>query len=127
MKEPALPEGTDEDIIVAIVVVVADRDTQSEYGDGESSFAGHVGESTVAVVVIELERGNGALVARPVFAIHDQDIGIAVVVIINKGTAWAHSFWKPFLAERAIVVDEVNAGLSGNVAELNLLGAGEAD
>ncbi len=127
MKETALPERTDEDIIVAIVVVVADRNTQAEHRDAESSFAGHVGESTVAVVVIKLERRNGVLVAGPVFAIHDQNVGITVVIVVNEGTAWAHGFWKPLLAKCAIVVGKVNASLSGNVAELNLLGAGETD
>ena len=73
------------------------------------------------VVVIELQDGLGTGVSRPVFAVDEQDVGPAVVVVINERAARAHGFRQIFLAEGAVVVGEMDSGLSGDVTELDLL------
>ena len=55
VKEMALPERGDEEIVVAVVVVVADRHAQAEHRNRQPGFASHVGESAVVIVVIELQ------------------------------------------------------------------------
>src|ERR1700731_2724064 len=53
----------------------------------------------------------------PVLAIHQQNVRVPVIVVINKRAAWPHSFRQPLLSEGAIVVREVNPGFRGNVTE----------
>src|ERR1700739_4284175 len=53
----------------------------------------------------------------PIFAIHQQNVGVPIIVVVNKRAAWSHGFRQPLLSKSAIVVREVNPGLRGNVAE----------
>src|SRR5258707_4558333 len=58
-----------------------------------SSDLGHayVGEGSIAIVAVELwGRGSGVSVPGPVFAIHQKNVGITVVVVINEGAARSH-------------------------------------
>jgi hypothetical protein len=61
-------------------------------------------------------------VSRPVRTVDQQNIRIAVIVIVDKSTTGAHGFRQPFFPERAIVVGEMDAGLRGDVTEVDLLG-----
>ncbi len=73
------------------------------------------------IVVIELQRGRaGVGMSREIFTIDEDDVGIAVIVVVNEGAARAHGFGQPLLAEGAVVVGEVDAGLGSDVAELDL-------
>ena len=74
----------------------------------------------VVVVVVELERGSACAGSGKVFTVDEQDVGISVVVVINECAAGTHRLRQPFLTKGAIVMDKVNAGLRGNVAEVNL-------
>ena len=67
----------------------------------------HIGERAVVIVVIELERGRRPLMAGKIFAVDQQDVGIAIVIVINESASWAHGFRQPFLSEGSIVVEEV--------------------
>src|ERR1700722_19260409 len=53
----------------------------------------------------------------PVLAIHQQNVRVPVIVVINKRAARPHSLRQPLLSEGAIVVREFNPGLHGNIAE----------
>src|SRR5438445_4087675 len=117
----ALPERGDEEIIETVVVVIADRDAESEHGDRESGFTSCICKRSVVIVVIELQRGSTARVAGPVLTIQEEDIRPAVVVVINKGATRAHGFRQIFFPESAVVVSEVDSGLGSDVAELDLL------
>ena len=57
VEQVILAERSDEDVVVAVVVVVADGNAHAEHFDGETCFARHVGECPVVIVVIEGERG----------------------------------------------------------------------
>jgi hypothetical protein len=77
--------------------------------------------------VVELERGrSGVRVAGEVIAVDEEDVGIAVVVVIDEGATWAHGFGQPLFSEGAGVVGEMNAGLRRNVSEVDL-GLAKAD
>ncbi len=60
-------------------------------------------------------------VAGPVVSIDQQDVGEAVVVVVDEGAAGAHGFRKPLFPESSVVVSEVDAGLGGDVAEGDVL------
>ncbi len=61
------------------------------------------------------------VVPRPVFPIQQENVGIAIVVVIDKGAARAHGFGQPLFSEGPVVVGEMDAGLRSNVAEVDLL------
>jgi hypothetical protein len=84
-------------------------------------LASDIGKSAVVVVVIELQRGFSMLVARPVFAIHQQNVGPAIVVVIDEGTTRSHGLGQILFSECAVIVDETNAGLRSDIAKLDLL------
>ena len=56
-------------------------------------------------------------VTRPVRAVDEQDVGPAVIVVVDEGAAGAHGFGQPLFPEGSVVVGEVDAGLGGDVAE----------
>ncbi len=127
VKQMALPQRGDEKILKAIVVVIAHGHSQTEHGNRQAGFASDVGEASVVVVVIQLERGGCTRMAGPVFAIDQHDVGPSVVVVVNEGAARAHGFGKIFFSKSAVVMDEADAGLGDDVAELDGLRAGGGD
>jgi hypothetical protein len=60
-------------------------------------------------------------VSGKVLAINQENVGIAVIIVVNEGAAWTHGFRQPLLSERAVVMREMNSRLRGDVAETNLL------
>src|SRR5947209_3725278 len=117
----ALSESGDENVIEAIVVVVTYRNSEAENGNSQPGAASHVGESPVMIVVIELGSGRAAeWMSREVCPVHQQNVGIAVIVVVDERAARPHGFGEPLLSECAVVMREVNAGSSGDVLEMNL-------
>ena len=70
-------EVADEQVEPAIVVVVEPDSAGSPSGSGDAGLLGHIGESAVAVVVIE----NAATVLR------DVEVGKAVAVVVADRNA----------------------------------------
>jgi hypothetical protein len=64
-KNVVSPEAA-EQIVPAIVVVVADADAGLPAGAREAGFLGDVGEGSVAIVLVEMR--SGRLSRRPVLA-----------------------------------------------------------
>src|SRR5437764_5919887 len=119
MKNVALAVGRDENIVVTVIVVIPDGNTESKHLHVEAGFVGYVGEGAVVIVVIELRGGMLLDVAGPVHAVYEKNVRPAVIVVIDEGDARAHGFRQEFLAERAIVVDEADSRGLRDVAELN--------
>ena len=55
--------------------------------------------------------------AGPVLPVDQQNVGPAVVVVVDESAAGAHGFGQPLFSEGSVVVGEVDAGLGGDVAE----------
>src|SRR6266566_865695 len=83
----------DVEIFPAVVVVVADAYALAPPGVSQSGSCGDVGESAVMVVAIEVARWGfsrrGGIERR---AVHDKNVGPAVVVMVKDGDARAGSF-----------------------------------
>src|SRR5207244_7563036 len=63
-------------------------------------ISGHVAEGSVLIVVVELGRSRAHLgVPGPVFTVDQQNVGIAVIVVIDEGAAGAHGFRQVFFSE----------------------------
>jgi hypothetical protein len=61
--------------------------------------------------------------AGEIFSVHQENVGVTVIVVIEEGAAGAHGFGQPLFSEGAVVMGEVNSGWSGDVAKVGLLGA----
>src|SRR5581483_655819 len=53
VKKMSIADGRNVDVIIAVVVIVADRATQAIHLSSESGLSGHIGEGAVLVVVIK--------------------------------------------------------------------------
>src|SRR4029077_21213679 len=86
--EDVLAEVGDEEIVEAVVVVIADADGLPPAGMNEARLSGDVGESTVAIIFVQaiggLLAGGKAFQPR---AIHQENIEPAIVVVIVEGDA----------------------------------------
>src|SRR4029077_9899939 len=86
--EDVLAEVGDEEIVEAVVVVIADADGLPPAGMNEARLSGDVGESTVAIIFVQAI--GGLLAGRKAFqtrAIHQENIEPAIVVVIVEGDA----------------------------------------
>ncbi len=119
MKKVALAVGGNKEIVVAVVVEVADGHTHAKHFHLQARFVSHVRERAVMIVVIELGRRAFLDVAGPVHAVHEKNVWPAVIVVVNDGHTRSHGFGKKFLPEGAIVVDEVDSRLPRDIPELN--------
>src|SRR5436305_1409564 len=117
----ALSESGDEHVVEAIVVVVTDGNSEAENGNSQPGAASHVREGPVMIVVIEPGSGRAAAwMSGEVCPVHQQNVRIAVIVVIDERAAWPHGFGEPFLSERTVVMREVYASLRGDVLKMNL-------
>ena len=119
VKQTALAERGHEQVVVAVVIVIAHGHSQAKHLDRQARFSRHIGKRTVMIVVIEMRRGVLFNVARPVHAVHEKNVRPAVVVVINERHTRTHRLGKIFFAEGAVIVNEMNARLLRDVAELN--------
>src|SRR5215472_6146547 len=122
VEKMTLAEGRDEDIVEAVVIVIADCNPQAVEGNGQTGLAGDIAKGSIMVVVIELRRGRPHLrMSGPIRAIDQQNVGVTIVVVIDEGTAGPHSLRQILFPECAIVVYEADAGLSADIAEGDVL------
>ena len=84
--EHVLSPIRDEDVVEAVVVVVADSDGRGPSGPPQARFVGHVGERTVAIVFVEAVGGLLGICIEPGTR-EEQNIQPAVVVVVQKRTA----------------------------------------
>ena len=118
-----LSKRGDKYIVEAVVVVVADGNAEPEQRNPKARLARDIGKGAVVIVVEELRRRRTALrMAGPVLAVNEQDVGIAVVIVVDERTARTHRLRQPFLAKGAVVVRETDPRLRCDVGEGDGLG-----
>ena len=107
--EDVLAPVGDEEIVEAVVVVVADGDRRRPAGARQAGLRGHVGERAVAIVLVQAvgRAGGRAFEAR---AAEDEDIQPAVVVVVEEGDAAADGFEDVGLGVGAAVDDRLRSG-----------------
>ena len=106
----AAAEGRDVEVGVAVVVVVADGHAHAEERLVEPGLLGHVLEVPLAVVAIEgLGRRRLDLVAGPVRRVDEEEVLVAVAVVVEERDARAHRLGQELLAAGAVGVDERDA------------------
>src|SRR3989442_3642092 len=90
--------------MITIVVVVPCRHTHSIHFKIKTGSTGYIGESSIAIVAIKLERAALALVAGPIRSVDEKNVLPSVGVVIQKCTAWTECFRKKLSAISAAVV-----------------------
>src|SRR5262245_5107248 len=121
----ALPKSGDEKIFVPIVVVVPDSNSETEHRNREPGFLRHIRKCSIVIIAIELWRSCETGMSGPVLTVDDQNVLPAVVVVVNQSAPGPHGLGKIFFSECAVVVDETDARLRGDVAELDLGRSGD--
>ena len=118
VEQVILPQRRDENIVVAVIVEIADRNAHAVHFHGESGLPRYISKSSVVIVVIQREGGMPSRVSWPRSAIYKKNVQPAVVVVIQKRHAWAHRFGQPLFTEGTVVVDEVNPRGSRHIFKL---------
>src|SRR5215468_5352365 len=116
----ALSNGGDKYVIVAIVVIIANRYAHAIEVDSQSGTGGHISECAVAIVVKELNRAAAGIgVSRPILTVDEENVWEAVVIVVNECAAGSQSFRQVFLAECAIVMNKANARGLRDIGKVN--------
>ena len=120
VKQNVVAPEAAEEIVPAVVVVVAHADSGLPAGAGESGFFGDVGERSVAIVFVQVRRRSFARgpVRVEARSVRQIDIEPAVVVVIEKGETAAFGFDDVVLViDAAPNVRGIEAGFLGHVNE----------
>ena len=124
MEEVIGSQRSDVDVGIAVVVIIGDGTAESIHFNRESRRFGYVGEGAVFIVVVEGGEGLAGTMAGPIHGVDQQDVLPPVIVVVEEADAAAHGFGEVLFSECAAVVFEVDAGLGGDVGELDGAGGG---
>ena len=120
VKQNVVSPEAAEEIVPAVVVVVADADAGLPAGARQAGFFRDVGECAVAIVLVEMR--SGCLAGRPVrveaSSVGEINIEPAVVVVIEEGQAAAFGFDDVALViDRAPDVGSIQPGFVSHIHE----------
>jgi hypothetical protein len=114
-----LSERRNENIVEAVVVVIADSHAHSEKLNGKPRFRGYIRKCSVVIIVIERWMRNRPMMLRPVRPIHEKKILPAVAIVIDERDARPHRLRQILFPESPIIVREMNSGRSCDVIKLD--------
>ena len=111
-----------EQIIPAVIVIVAHADARAPTGPAQSGFFGNVRKCAIAVILEKMLGGRLAigvgLLAGEAVTVGQVDVDPAILVVIEEGQPAALGFHDVFLAlDAAPYVRHVQAGLFGYIHE----------
>ena len=113
-EQPVGANGADEHVAAAVTVKIAHRNTGPIERDVETGSRGHIAEHPRAVVVVEPHRrwwlDRSPLIPRPPISLDQQQVLIAIRVVVEEGTPSPHRLREKFLTGRSILMDKVDAG-----------------
>ena len=106
-KQVIGPYRREENVNVSVIVIVPDGNSLAIKGHIQSHFFGDIREPTVAIVPEQRLRWLGAsrsVVPWPATRIHEQQILIPVVIVVEKRTSPPHRFGEQFFARGTTVM-----------------------
>ena len=122
VKQDVVSPEAAEEIVRAVVVVIADADTGLPAGAGEAGFFGDVCEGSITIIFVQMRSGGfaGGPVGIEARSVGEIDVQPTVKVIIEKSEAAALGFNDVFLVIGAAPdIGNGQAGLASYVDELN--------
>jgi hypothetical protein len=120
VEQVVTPVAGDEEIIIAIVIVVTYGYALSISQIGiQSAAGGHVGEGAVAVIVKESAAGAVVNAARRIgrAGLDQQYVQKAVVIVVKEGAAGRAEFDIAEVAIGSVCQSEADAHAVGNIGE----------
>ncbi len=110
-QQAVLAERRDIHIRPAVVVVITGGGTHAVTAEGQSGLRGDIREPAVAVVAVQGRRGRLALlVAGEPVRVDQQQVLVAVVVVIEEGETAANALRHEFFSVGTAGVHETDAG-----------------
>ena len=94
-KEPILAHGGEKHIGPAIGIIVTTSDPHAVKGHAQTRIGGHILEFAVAVILIKFHgwrRARRCSIPRPRAGIDEQQVLVAVIVVVQKCAARSHGF-----------------------------------
>ena len=118
-QELVVSHGRHVDVWVPVGVVISERGSHPVDREAGSGRGRNVFERAVATVPVEpRRRGLGAaLVARPLPAVDQKQVGPAVLIVVQEAAAAPHGLRHPLLSEGTGHMHEVDAGGYCDVGE----------
>ena len=119
VKQDVLAPAGDEEIVEAVVIVIADRDPGGPDAAAEARARGHVAERAVAIVAIQADRRVIRRSPNAPPAGESHDIEPPVIVVVEKCHAASHRI-ENVVDVAFVAVDDrsVQARLRGHIDEL---------
>ena len=99
-----------EDVLVAVIVVIADRHAGIVSGSGQARLRGDVLEMTCAVILEQAVRvfRRALFERRDIGSVREEDIQLAVIVVIEDGDTAGHCFRRVALGRFTILQREID-------------------
>ena len=114
MVERVAVHSADEDILVAVVVIISDGYAHIETGAGQTGGVGYILKAPLPVIAekaIEVFR-RGLLQAADIRSIGEEDIGRAIIVVVEDCDASRHGLRRMALRGLATIEREVDRLIS---------------
>src|SRR5208282_2292775 len=117
LEQPVLAYAGNQDVRIAVVIVISDRNPHAVHLGVEPGVLGHVGECAVTIVAIELERTGlrRPFISGPIFmfgpiaAVHQKNVLPAIAIVVEEGATGAERLRQQLSAVGAAVVTEANS------------------
>jgi hypothetical protein len=118
MKQVITAQRCNVDIIPAIIIVIADQDAHAVAVQVQAGSFRYIGVVPFAVILIQ-SRGWVPLLRakRPVRPVDQDDVLIAVVIVIDKTAAAAHGLGQQAFTIGAVCVYEIDTGFGSDIGE----------
>ena len=118
-EEMIVAESGYIDVVLPIIVVVANGAAHPVHLALQPSLFGDIGESSVVIVVVERRIGCAVAVARPIHRVHEEDVLPTVIVIVNETHSAAHRLRKVLLSECSAIPLELNPSFGRDIGEMD--------
>ena len=110
----------DEEVGVAVAVVVCGCDAKAVAGIGAAAVGGDVGESARARIAVEsVDRRLVRGMAGQVGAVGEVEVEAAIAVVVEESGSGTEGFDVVVFAGKAVVVDEVDASGGSDIGEMH--------
>jgi hypothetical protein len=119
-EQPVLADRRDKQVDVSVVVEIPDGNAHPEQRNVQSSRFRHVGKASVSVVAVQGQRGRldrRTRIPRPTLRVDQQQILVAVSVVVEKCASAAHRLGQQFVSVRSAFVGKDDPRLVGHVGE----------
>ena len=92
MIERVSKDAADEDVLISVIIVVANGNRGIVTGACESRFFSHVGKCSIAIISEQPVRvfWRGLFQARDIGAVGEENVQISVIVIVEDGNTSSH-------------------------------------